>query len=152
MLRSEASKNWRRKDSSPRIETINSSSASQTQQNEASLSISKTKGQNILRAEDDPQTLKAITEGRRLYFGNLAYIARIRDVEALFVDNGYNMYAAHCVSIMSAAEYERLRRTASTSTCQSILSHPAIPATALLSSLRKKPLNQRWSTFKASLF
>ena len=44
-----------------------------------------------LRGEDDPQTLQAITEGRRLYVGNMPYIAKTRDVEMLFAEGGYQV-------------------------------------------------------------
>ena len=37
-----------------------------------------------IRGEDDPCTLQAIAEGRRLYVGNMPYMAKTRDVEALF--------------------------------------------------------------------
>ena len=44
-----------------------------------------------LRGEDDPNTLQAIAEGRRLYVGNMPYIAKTRDVETLFADGNYQM-------------------------------------------------------------
>ena len=44
-----------------------------------------------LRGEDDPNTLQAIAEGRRLYVGNMPYIAKTGDVEMLFADGGYQM-------------------------------------------------------------
>ncbi len=46
-----------------------------------------------IRGEDDPRTLQAIAEGRRLYVGNMPYMAKTRDVEALFEDNAYKVYA-----------------------------------------------------------
>ncbi|MCJ1226267.1 hypothetical protein MMC12_002917 [Toensbergia leucococca] len=42
-----------------------------------------------IRGEDDPKTLQAIEEGRRLYVGNMPYMAKPEDVEALFTDGGY---------------------------------------------------------------
>ena len=42
-----------------------------------------------MRGEDDPNTLQAIAEGRRLYVGNMPYIAKTEDVENLFADGGY---------------------------------------------------------------
>lgn len=45
----------------------------------------------IIRGEDDPRTLQAIEEGCRLYVGNLAYMAKRKDIEDLFVGNGYRM-------------------------------------------------------------
>ena len=44
-----------------------------------------------LRGEDDPNTLQAIAEGRRLYVGNMPYIAKTRDVELLFAEGDYQM-------------------------------------------------------------
>lgn len=46
---------------------------------------------NVLRGEDDPQTLAAIDEGRRLYVGNLSYRAKTEDVENLFETEDYKM-------------------------------------------------------------
>ncbi|KAL8727504.1 MAG: hypothetical protein Q9181_005690 [Wetmoreana brouardii] len=45
----------------------------------------------VLRGEDDPRTLQAIAEGRRLYVGNLPYIAKTRDVERLFAESNYQI-------------------------------------------------------------
>ena len=44
-----------------------------------------------LRGEDDPNTLQAIAEGRRLYVGNMPYMAKTRDVELLFAEGNYQM-------------------------------------------------------------
>ena len=44
-----------------------------------------------LRGEDDPNTLQAITEGRRLYVGNMPYMAKTKDVETLFAEGDYQM-------------------------------------------------------------
>ncbi len=44
-----------------------------------------------IRGEDDPRTLQAIEEDRRLYVGNLPYVAKTKDVEELFISNGYQM-------------------------------------------------------------
>lgn len=44
-----------------------------------------------LRGEHDPTTLRAITEGRRLYVGNMPYMAKLRDVEKLFADDPYKV-------------------------------------------------------------
>lgn len=52
-----------------------------------------------LRGEDDPTTLQAIAEGRRLYVGNMPYIAKTNDVERLFAENDcqvYVFYLGHC--------------------------------------------------------
>ncbi|KAL8644853.1 MAG: hypothetical protein Q9226_007564 [Calogaya cf. arnoldii] len=42
-----------------------------------------------IRGENDPQTLQAITEGRRLYVGNLPYMAKTKDIEDLFSRQNY---------------------------------------------------------------
>lgn len=70
-----------------------------------------------MRGEDDPRTLQAIAEGRRLYVGNMPYMAKMRDVEALFADVSYKVYACsrwpvHCTD----ADHE-----GSTLTCPLIL-------------------------------
>ncbi|KAL9576392.1 MAG: hypothetical protein Q9212_007135 [Teloschistes hypoglaucus] len=44
-----------------------------------------------LRGEDDPRTLQAIAEGRRLYVGNLPYMAKTADVESLFEEDDYQI-------------------------------------------------------------
>ena len=44
-----------------------------------------------VRGEDDPDTLQAIAEGRRLYVGNMPYMAKTRDVEMLFAGGGYQV-------------------------------------------------------------
>ena len=43
------------------------------------------------RGEDDPDTLQAIAEGRRLYVGNMPYMAKTRDVEMLFGEDDYRV-------------------------------------------------------------
>ena len=48
-------------------------------------------GREILRGEDDLKTLQAIAEGRRLYVGNMPYIAKTKDVEMLFEDRDYQV-------------------------------------------------------------
>lgn len=40
-----------------------------------------------VRGEDDPRTLQAIAEGRRVYVGNMPYMAKTEDVEILFADS-----------------------------------------------------------------
>ncbi len=50
-------------------------------------------GSKEIRGEDDPRTLQAIAEGRRLYVGNMPYMAKTRDVEELFADGDYKVYA-----------------------------------------------------------
>lgn len=48
-------------------------------------------GGGTLRGEDDPDTLRAIAEGRRLYVGNMPYMAKTNDVEMLFAEGDYQM-------------------------------------------------------------
>lgn len=52
-----------------------------------------------LRGENDPRTLQAIAEGRRLYVGNLPYMAKTRDVESLFEGDDYQMFANNTSAI-----------------------------------------------------
>lgn len=40
-----------------------------------------------------PHVPQAISEGRRLYVGNMPYTAKSEDVEALFTAAGFSMYA-----------------------------------------------------------
>lgn len=40
-----------------------------------------------VRGEDDPRTLQAIVEGRRVYVGNMPYMAKTEDVESLFTSS-----------------------------------------------------------------
>ncbi|KAI9765709.1 MAG: hypothetical protein M1840_007142 [Geoglossum simile] len=42
--------------------------------------------------ENDSLALQAIAEGRRLYIGNMPYMAKSNDVEVLFIGSGYKMY------------------------------------------------------------
>ena len=44
-----------------------------------------------LRGEDDPDTLQAIAEGKRLYVGNMPYMAKTKDVQLLFAEAGFHM-------------------------------------------------------------
>ncbi|KAL2043211.1 hypothetical protein N7G274_004271 [Stereocaulon virgatum] len=44
-----------------------------------------------IRGEDDPRTLLAIAEGRRLYVGNLPYMAKTEDVKDFFAANEYQI-------------------------------------------------------------
>ena len=47
-------------------------------------------GQNT-KSEDDAQTQTAIAEGRRLYVGNMPYLAKGQDVSATFSAAGFEM-------------------------------------------------------------
>lgn len=44
-----------------------------------------------IRGEDNPRTLQAIEEGRRIYVGNLPYLAGAKDIDDLFMNHGYEM-------------------------------------------------------------
>lgn len=46
---------------------------------------------NTIRGEDDPRTLQAIADGRRVYVGNMPYMAKPEDVKGLFADGEYSM-------------------------------------------------------------
>ncbi len=105
--RSEISSNWRTKvDAPPRtgnnatIRTSGLPSRPDHRQQRGSWSKSKDKKEEkydvpvrgeTLRGEDHPSTLQAIAEGRRLYVGNMPYIAKTKDVEMLFAEGGYQM-------------------------------------------------------------
>ena len=56
-------------------------------ENKSSESVSG----ETLRGEDDPDTLQAIAEGRRLYVGNMPYMAKTKDVEMLFAEGDYQV-------------------------------------------------------------
>lgn len=49
---------------------------------------------NTIRGEDDPRTLQAIADGRRVYVGNMPYMAKPEDVKGLFADGDYSMSAS----------------------------------------------------------
>ncbi|KAL8693541.1 MAG: hypothetical protein Q9218_001666 [Villophora microphyllina] len=53
--------------------------------------INSSQEKSSIRGEDDPRTLQAIAEGRRLYVGNLPYMAKTRDIECLFEGDGYQI-------------------------------------------------------------
>ena len=106
--RSELSRNWRTKSDAP--PTTGNNAATPTPgppsrtnhlQQLGFRSKSRDKDENIsdgpvnggqLRGEDDPATRQAIAEGRRLYVGNMPYIAKTEDVERLFAEGEYQMY------------------------------------------------------------
>jgi hypothetical protein len=43
--------------------------------------------------EGDSSASQAMAEGRRLYLGNMPYMAKTEDIEALLTDNGYKAYS-----------------------------------------------------------
>lgn len=51
---------------------------------------------NTIRGEDDPRTLQAIADGRRVYVGNMPYMAKPEDVKGLFADGEYSMSESLC--------------------------------------------------------
>ncbi|KAK6222598.1 hypothetical protein LQW54_000778 [Pestalotiopsis sp. IQ-011] len=51
------------------------------------------------RQEDSPETAAAISEGRRIYFGNLLYSTTPTDVEAFLGDNGFPKFEKVHISI-----------------------------------------------------
>ena len=104
--RSELSSNWRANVETPSAggsdaatRTLGPSSKPDYLQRHAFRSRSSDKENKVdllvsgetLRGEDDPDTLPAIAEGRRLYVGNMPYIAKTKDVEMLFAESGYHV-------------------------------------------------------------
>lgn len=51
-----------------------------------------TRSQETVRGENDPETLRAIAEDRRLYVGNMPYFAKANDVRDVFEKGGYEVY------------------------------------------------------------
>lgn len=101
--RSKLSDNWRTKcDPPPRTGNNAATSSpksdylqqrgyrSKSADKKVNKSYGPAKGET-LRGEDDPNTLQAIAEGRRLYVGNMPYIAKTNDVEMLFASDDYRM-------------------------------------------------------------
>ena len=41
--------------------------------------------------DDSPAPPQSIAEGRRLYIGNMPYMAKTEDIKALFTNNGYEV-------------------------------------------------------------
>ena len=60
------------------------------------------RGSATTRGEDDPRTLQAISEGRRLYVGNMPYMAKTQDVAALFASQSYTVYA--CFGVLKPCD------------------------------------------------
>lgn len=101
--RSQIFSNWRAKAQPPsNIEQPNLENGNPQDYNANSEAFNRKIPPNIppnasypaeIRGEDDPRTLQAIAEGRRLYVGNLPYMAKTEDIQDLFVSNNYQMYA-----------------------------------------------------------
>ncbi len=126
--RSGLSNNWRvRSDVLPQVDNPTAKSPVCQRrwgpQRDATSSLGERQGQNTeaesskIRGEDDPRTLQAIAEGRRLYVGNMPYMAKTRDVEALFADVSYQVYACSRWSV----HYTDADHEGSTLTCPLIL-------------------------------
>lgn len=95
--RSELSNNWRAKSDTPsgiisHSHRLNGFRSSNTTPIALGQRDFRNPSTDHIRGEDDPRTLQAIEEGRRLYVGNLPYMAKTEDVENLFVRNGYQMW------------------------------------------------------------
>lgn len=96
---------------------------------------------NTIRGEDDPRTLQAIADGRRVYVGNMPYMAKPEDVKGLFADGDYSMSASphDCYFCLLT----RLLK-ASISICPSIRSLDVIRPTVSSSYKLKSRLNGRY--------
>ena len=93
--RAQLSDNWRLRDNTPSQEAQTTGSNNRGVQH-LDRTHRNTEDQGprvseVLRGDDDPQTIQAIDEGRRLYVGNLPYMAKTNDVEQLFFDSGYHV-------------------------------------------------------------
>lgn len=89
--RSQISSNWRAKPQPP--SNIDQSDIERESPNAITETIPKSpSNETEIRGENDPRTLQAIAEGRRLYVGNLPYMAQTKDIETLFAQNDYQMY------------------------------------------------------------
>ena len=104
--RSENSRDWRTKphtSASPIRKSRPNNSRSPDLQRKASgwrdlpKTVSISPGPEHLRGEDDARTLKAIEEGRRLYVGNMPYMAKREDVESLFASHDYQMWVSDTI-------------------------------------------------------
>jgi len=100
--RAELSTNWRVKSDipaspAPQVEYIGRQYRRQAQRHRRNEGQNKNQqplgGQvdNSTSGKDDPLALQAMAEGRRLYVGNMPYMAKKADVEALFQDDAYTM-------------------------------------------------------------
>lgn len=89
--RSEQSTNWRTKTDSPSSQQSSLFNGLRIRRNDSGNPAPEGRENDVLGVEDDPRTLRAIEEGRRLYVGNMPYLAKTEDVEVLFVENDYQM-------------------------------------------------------------
>lgn len=97
---------------------------------------------NTIRGEDDPRTMQAIADGRRVYVGNMPYMAKPEDVKDLFADGDYFMSA----SSLYGYYFYRLTRLlkASISICPLIRLLDVIRPTVSSSYKLKSRLNGRY--------
>lgn len=65
---------------------------------QASPSSTRTNTSRTAFARPGPHVPQAISEGRRLYVGNMPYTAKTEDVEALFTAAEFPMYATQAKS------------------------------------------------------
>ncbi|KAI4230234.1 MAG: hypothetical protein L6R36_000199 [Xanthoria steineri] len=93
--RSQISSNWRAKAQPPStIDQPNIEHEKPQHNNNNALtepSPTQPSSEPKIRGESDPRTLQAIAEGRRLYVGNLPYMAQTKDIENLFANNNYQI-------------------------------------------------------------
>lgn len=94
-----------------------------------------------VRGEDDPRTIQAIAEGRRLYVGNMSYMAKSKDVRALFSEGSYSVFGSPCHSQMAPC-IEPM--AGNMSTCRSTLSQGETHPTALSSLQVNRKQTKRW--------
>ena len=102
--RSETSSNWRTKteieandsnisnhhSTSPAYGAL-ATESSGSNSNGASEISNGPRPDKVVRGEEDTRTSEAIAEGRRLYVGNMPYLAKIQDVNHLLEDPGCDL-------------------------------------------------------------
>ena len=98
MQRSDISNTWRRPEVNNYRDTENTDANLKVPRRSISLRSSHN---NLSRqachtmfnsgGESHPDTLQAIAEGRRLYVGNLLYMAKVEDVKEIFDKSKYQM-------------------------------------------------------------
>ncbi|KAL8833020.1 MAG: hypothetical protein Q9170_004566 [Blastenia crenularia] len=163
--RSQVSQNWRNGSQKPyspysKIDTSSVGRHGAQSQDTPRGDLEKTPRSAICveaRGENDPRTLLATEEGRRLYVGNLAYRAKTKDIEDLFAINGYqieyiNMSTdpftgrnpSYCfVDLASKCDAERAMQELSS---KNILGRPVKLGPGVAASRKRKATNQHHST------
>ncbi len=102
--RSDVSSNWRTNigvspedsvnDSAHSLRTLpdrNLAQEGNTRSTDVSSVNTSTGSPETVRGENDPETLRAIAEDRRLYVGNMPYFAKVNDVQHMFEKDGYEV-------------------------------------------------------------